>query len=57
MRLMQTIARTYQGEPDPPDPLPLAEARDVGSFLAPRTRSEKWARELELLRRLHEVLE
>lgn len=57
VRLMQTIARTYRGEPDPPDPLPLAEARDVGSFLAPRTRSEKWARELELLRRLHEVLE
>ncbi|HKO25376.1 MAG TPA: condensation domain-containing protein, partial [Chloroflexota bacterium] len=57
VRLMQTIARTYRGEPDPPDPFPLAEARDVGSFLAPRTRSEKWARELELLRRLHEALE
>ena len=56
VRLMQTIARTYQGEPDAPDPLPLAEARDVGSFLAPKTRSEKWARELELMRRLHEAL-
>lgn len=57
VRLMQTIARTYRGEPDPPDPLPLADARDVGSFLAPKTRSEKWARELELLRRLHEALD
>jgi NRPS condensation-like uncharacterized protein len=42
VRLMQTIARTYREEPDPPDPLRLAEARDVGSFLAPRTRSERW---------------
>lgn len=57
VRLMQTIARTYRGEPDPPDPLPLDEARDVGSFLAPETRSEKWTRELELLRRLHEALD
>ena len=57
VRLMQTIARTYRGEPDPPDPLPLADARDVGLFLAPKTRSEKWARELELLRRLHEALD
>lgn len=57
VRLMQTIARTYRGEPDPPDPLPLAAARDVGSFLTPKTRSETWARELELLRRLHEALD
>ncbi|HYZ36948.1 MAG TPA: condensation domain-containing protein [Pseudonocardiaceae bacterium] len=57
VRLLQTIARAYRGEPDPPDPLPLAEARDLGSFLAPKTRSEKWARELELLRRLHEALD
>jgi NRPS condensation-like uncharacterized protein len=47
LRLMQTIVRAYRGEPDPPDPLPLAEARDLGSFLAPKTRSEKWARQLE----------
>lgn len=57
VRLMQTIARAYRGEPDPPDPLPLAQARDVGSFLAPQSRSEKWARELKLLRRFHEALE
>jgi NRPS condensation-like uncharacterized protein len=57
LRLMQTIARTYRGEPDPPDPLPLVEARDLGSFLAPKTRSEKWARWLEGLRRLWEALE
>jgi len=57
VRLMQTIARAYRGEPDPPDPLPLAEARDVGAFLAPKTRSENWARDLELLRRLQEALD
>ncbi|HXT42821.1 MAG TPA: condensation domain-containing protein [Pseudonocardiaceae bacterium] len=57
VRLMQTIARTYRGEPDPSDPLPLAEARDVGSFLAPKNRSEKWARKLELPRRLYEALD
>jgi hypothetical protein len=51
VRLMQTIARAYRGQPDPPDPVPLAEARDVASFLAPKSGSEKWARELELLRR------
>ncbi len=57
LRLMQSIARTYRGEPDPPDPLPLANARDLGSFLAPRTRSEKWARRLEGLRRIREALD
>lgn len=57
VRLMQTIARSYRGEPDPPDPVPLAQARDLGSLLAPKTRSERWARELELLRRLHEALD
>ncbi|MDQ3765328.1 MAG: condensation domain-containing protein [Actinomycetota bacterium] len=57
LRLMQTIAREYHGEPDPPDPLPLAQARDLGSFLAPKTRSEKWARQLEGLRRLREALD
>lgn len=57
VRLMQTIARAYRGEPDPPDPLPLAEARDLGSFLAPDTRGERWDRHLEPLRRLREALE
>jgi NRPS condensation-like uncharacterized protein len=57
VRLMQTIARAYRGQPDPPDPLPLAEARDVSAFLAPKSSSEKWARELEPLRRLHEALD
>ncbi|MDQ4103649.1 MAG: hypothetical protein M3186_08060 [Actinomycetota bacterium] len=57
LRLMQTIARGYRDEPDPPDPLPLAEARDLGSFLAPKTRSEKRARRLEGLRRVREALD
>ncbi len=57
LRLMQTIVRAYRGEPDPPDPLPLAEARDLGSFLAPKTRSEKWARQLEGLRRVREAFD
>ncbi|MDQ4091871.1 MAG: condensation domain-containing protein [Actinomycetota bacterium] len=57
LRLMQTITRTYRGEPDPPDPLPLDQARDLGPCLAPKTRSEKWARRLEGLRRLREALD
>ncbi|MGH3671084.1 MAG: condensation domain-containing protein [Pseudonocardiaceae bacterium] len=57
LRLMQTITRAYRGEPDPPDPLPLSIARDLGSFLAPKTRGEKWARQLEGLRRVREALE
>jgi len=57
LRLMQTIVRAYRGEPDPPDPLSLAEARDLGSFLASKTRSEKWARQLEVLRRVREALD
>ncbi|MGH3901750.1 MAG: condensation domain-containing protein [Pseudonocardiaceae bacterium] len=57
LRLMQTIARTYQGEPDPPDPVPLAQARDLGSFLSPQTRSEKRARQLEGLRRIREAFD
>jgi NRPS condensation-like uncharacterized protein len=57
LRLMQTIARAYRGEPDPPDPLPLAQARDLSSFLAPQTRSEKLARQMEGLRRIREALD
>ncbi len=57
LRLMQTITRAYLGQPDPPDPLPLAQARDLSSFLAPKTRSEKWARRLEGLRRFREALD
>lgn len=57
VRLMQSIGRAYRGEPDPPDPLPLAEARDLGSFLAPKTRNEKWARNWEALRRLREAFD
>ncbi|HEY6425321.1 MAG TPA: condensation domain-containing protein [Pseudonocardiaceae bacterium] len=57
VRLMQAIAHAYLGEPDPPDPLPLAEARDVGSFLAPKNRSERRARQLEGLRRVREALD
>ncbi|MGH3783418.1 MAG: condensation domain-containing protein [Pseudonocardiaceae bacterium] len=56
LRLMQTIVRAYRGEPDPADPLPLEQARDLGSFLAPKTRSEKWARQLEGLRRVRDAL-
>lgn len=57
LRLMQTIARAYQKEPDPPDPLPLAQARDLGSFLAPKNRGERWARHMEWLRRFCEALD
>ncbi|HSL09095.1 MAG TPA: condensation domain-containing protein, partial [Pseudonocardiaceae bacterium] len=57
VRLMQTIARAYLGEPDPPDPLPLGQARDLGSFLAPKSRSERWARWLEGPRRFREALD
>ncbi|MGH3796392.1 MAG: condensation domain-containing protein [Pseudonocardiaceae bacterium] len=57
VRLMQTITRAYRDESDPPDPLPLVQARDLGSFLAPRTRSEKRARRLEGLRRVREALD
>ncbi|MGH3975485.1 MAG: condensation domain-containing protein, partial [Pseudonocardiaceae bacterium] len=57
LRLMQTIARVCRGEPDPPDPLPLPQARDLGSFLAPKTRGEKWGRQLEGLRRIREALD
>lgn len=55
--LMQSIARAYRDEPDPPDPLPLAQARDLGSFLAPKTRGEKWSRKLEGFRRVREALD
>lgn len=57
VRLMQSIARAYRGEPDPPDPLPLEQARDLGSFLTPRTRGEKWARQLEAVRRFREAVD
>jgi NRPS condensation-like uncharacterized protein len=57
LRLMQTIVRAYRGEPDPPDPVPLRKARDLHIVLAPMTRSEKWARELEGLRRVREALD
>lgn len=57
LRLMQTITRAYLGQPDPPDPLPLAQARDLGSFLAPKTRSERRSRQLEGLRRFREALD
>ncbi|MGH4012362.1 MAG: hypothetical protein ACRDSL_00165 [Pseudonocardiaceae bacterium] len=57
VRLMQTITRAYRDEPDPADPLPLAEARDLDSFLVPKTRSEKRARLLEGLRRVREALD
>lgn len=57
VRLMQTITRAYRGEPDPPDPLPLAEARDLGSFLAPRSRRERRARRGEAFRRVREALD
>ena len=57
VRLMQTIVRAYLGEPDPPDPLPLGQARDLGSFLAPKSRSERWARWWEGPRRFREALD
>ncbi|MGH4024990.1 MAG: condensation domain-containing protein, partial [Pseudonocardiaceae bacterium] len=57
VRLMQTITRAYRGEPDPADPLPLAQARDLAFHLAPKTRNEKWARQLEGLRRVREALD
>jgi NRPS condensation-like uncharacterized protein len=57
VRLMQSITRAYLGQPDPPDPLPLAPARDLGSFLAPKNRSERWARWLEGPRRFREALD
>lgn len=57
VRLMQTITRGYRDEPDSPDPLPLAEARDLSSHLAPKSRGEKWARQLEGLRRVREALD
>ncbi|PZS38177.1 MAG: hypothetical protein DLM62_15180 [Pseudonocardiales bacterium] len=57
LRLLQTIVRAYQGEPDPADPLPLAQARDLGSFLAPESRSEKWARQMEGLRRVWQAFD
>jgi len=57
VRLLQTIVRAYQGEPDPADPLPLAQARDLGSFPAAKTRSEKWARQMEGLRRVREAFD
>lgn len=57
LRLLQTIVRAYRGEPDPADPLPLAQARDLGAFLAPENRSEKWARQMEGLRRVWEAFD
>jgi NRPS condensation-like uncharacterized protein len=57
LRLLQTVARAYLGEPDPPDPVSLAQARDLNSFQPPTTRSEKWARYLEGLRRIREALD
>lgn len=57
VRLMQTITRAYRGEPDPPDPLPLAEARDLGTLLAPKTAREQWSRRLEGVRRVREAFD
>lgn len=56
VRLMQTIVREYRAEPDPPDPVQLEQARDLGSFLTPKTRGEKWARQMEGLRRVRGAL-
>lgn len=57
LRLIQTMTREYRGEPDPPDPLPLAQARDLGSVLAPKTRNERWARRWEALRQVREAID
>lgn len=57
IELMQTITRAYLRKPDPPDPLPLDQARDLGSFLVPKTSSERWARQMEGLRRFREALD
>lgn len=57
VRLMQTITREYRGEPDPPDPVPLDEARDLAAYLAPKNRSERWARSMEPLRRIREAID
>jgi NRPS condensation-like uncharacterized protein len=57
VRLMQTITRTYRGEPDPADPLPLAQARDLGIFLRPATPGDRWSWLREAGRRIRAALD
>jgi NRPS condensation-like uncharacterized protein len=52
LRLVSSVCRAYRGEEDPPDPLPLREARELRRLLRPSTRKEFGARALEGGRKL-----
>ena len=55
LRLVRTLVRSYRGEEDPEDPVPLAEARDL-SALGARSLGERVDRALEGARKLGEAL-
>jgi NRPS condensation-like uncharacterized protein len=52
LRLLSSVCRAYRGEEDPPDPLPLQEARELRRLLRPSTGKEFGARALEGGRKL-----
>jgi NRPS condensation-like uncharacterized protein len=52
LRLLSSVCRAYQGQDDPPDPVPLTEARALRRVLRPRSCKEFGARALEGLRKL-----
>lgn len=47
LRLLRSITDAYRGEPEPPSPLPIEEARDLKRQLRPKSFSERAARALE----------
>lgn len=56
LRVLQSIARDYTGEPDPPPALALAEARDLPNRLAAPKLSTRLRRQLVLAQRLHDLI-
>ncbi|MFN2616105.1 MAG: condensation domain-containing protein [Thermoleophilaceae bacterium] len=46
-RLAQSIARSYRGVEDPPDPVSLDAARDLGSLLSPESLGERLTRAMD----------
>jgi NRPS condensation-like uncharacterized protein len=55
VRLLQSVARAYTGDPDPADPVDLAEARDVHRHLAAPDTSVRALRRRALARKLADL--
>jgi NRPS condensation-like uncharacterized protein len=57
VRILQSIARAYHGDADPPDPVSLPEARDLGIAVGARSIGERLERAFENLRRVRDALD